>query len=71
MPETMRAVSQSVLGGPEVLELVETERPEPSYGEVPVRVCSSGVNPVDPAARESGFYTGKIVLIVADEARGQ
>ena len=58
MPEKMRAVTQSVLGGPEVLELVETERPEPYYGEVLVRVHAAGVNPVDPAARERGLYIG-------------
>lgn len=59
MPEMMRAVTQSVLGGPEVLELVETERPEPYYGEVLVRVCAAGVNPVDPAVRERGLYIGE------------
>src|SRR5690606_33413434 len=54
----MRAIAQSVLGGPEVLELIETERPEPYYGEVLVRVRAAGVNPVDPAARERGLYIG-------------
>lgn len=56
--EKMRAVTQSALGGPEVLELVETKRPEPYYGEVLVRVYAAGVNPVDPAARERGLYIG-------------
>ncbi|WP_460498837.1 NADP-dependent oxidoreductase [Glycomyces tarimensis] len=55
----MRAVTQSVLGGPEVLQLVETERPEPYYGEVLVRVHAAGLNPVDPAARERGLYIGQ------------
>jgi len=59
VPELMRAVTQSVLGGPEVLELVETARPEPYYGEVLVRVHAAGVNPVDPAARERGLYIGE------------
>ena len=59
MPKTMRAVTQSEFGGPEVLELVETERPEPYYGEVLVRVHAAGVNPVDPAGRERGLYIGK------------
>lgn len=59
MPETMRAVMQTTLGGPEVLDLVETERPEPYYGEILVRVKAAGVNPVDPAAREIGLYIGQ------------
>src|SRR5690606_14074799 len=46
-------------GGTEVLRLVETERPEPYYGEVLVRVHAAGVNPVDPAARERGLYIGQ------------
>jgi NADPH:quinone reductase-like Zn-dependent oxidoreductase len=55
----MRAVIQTELGGTEVLRLVETERPEPYYGEVLVRVHAAGVNPVDPAARERGLYIGQ------------
>ncbi|MFB7471017.1 NADP-dependent oxidoreductase [Kitasatospora sp. NPDC056184] len=51
----MRAVIQKSFGGPEVLEVVETERPAPLGGEVLVRVHASGVNPVDAAVR-SGAY---------------
>ncbi|MEV0203263.1 NADP-dependent oxidoreductase [Nonomuraea sp. NPDC050691] len=51
----MRAVIQSSFGGPEVLRVAETERPEPLSGEVLVRVRASGVNPVDAAVR-SGAY---------------
>ncbi|QXJ26852.1 NADP-dependent oxidoreductase [Actinomadura graeca] len=43
----MRAVSQDVLGGPDVLRIVETERPEPGPTEVLVRVRAAGVNPTD------------------------
>jgi NADPH:quinone reductase-like Zn-dependent oxidoreductase len=43
----MRAINQEVLGGPEVLHLVETEVPEPGPGEVLVRVRAAGVNPAD------------------------
>lgn len=70
MPQMMRAVSQSVLGGPEVLELVETERPEPYYGEVLVRVCAAGVNPVDPAARERGLYIGQPPFVLGWDVSG-
>ncbi|MBZ4320654.1 NADP-dependent oxidoreductase [Streptomyces huiliensis] len=51
----MRAVMQKTFGGPEVLELVEAERPVPLGGEVLVRVRASAVNPVDVAVR-SGAY---------------
>ncbi|MEV4439599.1 NADP-dependent oxidoreductase [Streptomyces sp. NPDC049577] len=51
----MRAVTQKSFGGPEVLQVTETERPAPLGGEVLVRVHASGVNPVDVAVR-SGAY---------------
>lgn len=47
MLERMRAIRQDVLGGPEVLKLVEVERPEPGPTEVLVRVRAAGVNPTD------------------------
>lgn len=59
MTPTMRAITQTELGGPEVLRLVETARPEPGYGEVLVRVEAASVNPVDPAARATGLYIGQ------------
>ncbi|MFE7189746.1 NADP-dependent oxidoreductase [Kitasatospora sp. NPDC057541] len=51
----MRAVVQQTVGGPEVLEVVETDRPTPLSAEVLVRVHAAGVNPVDAAVR-SGMY---------------
>ncbi|WP_405650751.1 NADP-dependent oxidoreductase [Streptomyces sp. RK9] len=51
----MRAVRQETFGGPEVLRVVEVDRPEPMSGEVLVRVRAAGVNPVDVAVR-AGFY---------------
>jgi NADPH:quinone reductase-like Zn-dependent oxidoreductase len=51
----MRAVVQNSFGGPEVLETVDVDRPEPLGGEVLIRVRASGVNPVDVAVR-SGAY---------------
>ncbi|MEU6859927.1 NADP-dependent oxidoreductase [Glycomyces sp. NPDC046736] len=50
----MRAVIQHRLGGPEVLEAVTVERPEPGPGEVLVRVKAAGTNPVDWKTRELG-----------------
>lgn len=47
----MRAVQVTRLGGPEVLQMVEMERPSPISTEVLVRVLAAGVNPVDCKTR--------------------
>ncbi|MEW1633013.1 NADP-dependent oxidoreductase [Streptomyces sp. NPDC093801] len=47
MTTRMRAVSQRGYGGPDVLEVVETDVPVPGPGEVLVRVRAAGVNPAD------------------------
>lgn len=44
----------TAVGGPEVLELREVERPEPVPTEVLVRVSAVGINPVDWKIREYG-----------------
>lgn len=54
----MRAISQHEFGGPEVLQLVEVERPEPLPTEVLVRVHAAGVNPVDAKTRAGGGVAG-------------
>lgn len=51
----MRAVIQKSFGGPEVLEVVESDRPKPLSGEVLVKVHASAVNPVDVAVRSGAF----------------
>ncbi|TWF82831.1 NADP-dependent oxidoreductase [Kitasatospora viridis] len=51
----MRAVTQKTFGGPEVLEVVETERPTPLPGEVLVKVHASAINPVDTFVRSGAF----------------
>ncbi|MER7134444.1 NADP-dependent oxidoreductase [Streptosporangium saharense] len=51
---TMRAISQDVFGGPEVLRPVLLERPRPLPTEVLVRVVAAGVNPVDAKTRAGG-----------------
>ncbi|ARH89786.1 NADP-dependent oxidoreductase [Streptomyces sp. MOE7] len=47
MTTQMRAVSQRRYGGPDVLEIVETDRPTPGPGQALVRVRAAGVNPAD------------------------
>jgi NADPH:quinone reductase-like Zn-dependent oxidoreductase len=47
----VRAVQVTRFGGPEVLQVVEVERPAPISTEVLVRVLAAGVNPVDCKTR--------------------
>ncbi|MFF1482028.1 NADP-dependent oxidoreductase [Streptomyces sp. NPDC058301] len=55
---TMRAVTQSAFGGPEVLRVTELPRPAPLPTEVLVRVVSAGVNPVDVKTRDGHGMAG-------------
>jgi len=48
-------------GGPEVLELVELERPVPGPGEVLIRVATAGLNFADTHTRENA-YVAKTTL---------
>ncbi|MFB4314118.1 NADP-dependent oxidoreductase [Actinomadura sp. 21ATH] len=66
----MRAISQDVLGGPEVLKVVEAERPEPGPTEVLVRVHAAGVNPTDWKHRASGLYLGRPPFVLGWELSG-
>ncbi|MEV5530466.1 NADP-dependent oxidoreductase [Streptomyces prunicolor] len=50
----MRRVMQSRLGGPDVLEVVEVDVPQPGPTEVLVEVKAAGVNPVDWKVRTGG-----------------
>lgn len=54
----MRAVSQDVPGGPEVLRLVETVTPVPGPAEILVRVQAAGINPTDWKTRTRGYFYG-------------
>jgi NADPH:quinone reductase-like Zn-dependent oxidoreductase len=60
----MRAVGQDSFGGPEVLKIVEVERPEPGPVEILVRVHAASVNPTDWKARANGgrFGTARPIL---------
>ncbi|MFC4050722.1 NADP-dependent oxidoreductase [Actinomadura syzygii] len=70
MAETMRAVSQDTLGGPEVLKLVEAERPEPGPTEVLVRVRAAGVNPTDWKLRADGGFLGRPPFVLGWDVSG-
>jgi NADPH:quinone reductase-like Zn-dependent oxidoreductase len=54
----MRAVQVARIGGPEVLEPVELERPRPISTEVLVAVRAAGVNPVDWKTRAGSGVAG-------------
>jgi NADPH:quinone reductase-like Zn-dependent oxidoreductase len=67
---TMRAVSQDVLGGPEVLREVEVERPEPRANEVLIRVRAAGVNPTDWKHRAAGIFLGEPPFVLGWDVSG-
>ena len=50
----MRAISMTRPGGPEVLTLIETDRPTPGLAEVLIRVHAASVNPTDWKSRTHG-----------------
>ena len=63
----------TALGGPEVLELQDVERPEPIPTEVLVRITAAGINPVDWKTRQHGGYqeaTGGPPLILGWDIAG-
>ncbi|MGP3690611.1 NADP-dependent oxidoreductase [Streptomyces sp. IBSNAI002] len=66
----MTAVSQDRLGGPEVLRIIETPRPDPGFGEILVRVSAAGVNPIDAKTRESGAFLGEPPFILGWDVSG-
>jgi NADPH:quinone reductase-like Zn-dependent oxidoreductase len=68
---TMRAISQDVLGGPEVLKEVETERPVPGPNQVLVRVRAAGVNPTDWKHRETGGFLGEPPFVLGWDVSGE
>ncbi|WP_307624313.1 NADP-dependent oxidoreductase [Streptomyces sp. V3I7] len=66
----MRAISQNVLGGPEVLDEVEVERPVPRPNEVLVRMRAAGVNPTDWKHRANGGFLGEPPFVLGWDVSG-
>ncbi|MFD7391978.1 NADP-dependent oxidoreductase [Streptomyces sp. NPDC059852] len=67
---TMRAISQNVLGGPEVLQEVRLERPAPGPNQVLVRVRAAGVNPTDWKHRATGGFLGDPPFVLGWDVSG-
>ncbi|MGV4980559.1 NADP-dependent oxidoreductase [Streptomyces sp. NRAIS4] len=68
---TMRAISQDVLGGPEVLREVRVERPKPGPNQVLVRVRAAGVNPTDWKHRATGGFLGGPPFVLGWDVSGE
>ena len=67
----MRAVQMEEFGGPEVLQLVELDRPEPGPGEVLVRVSAAGLNFADTHTRENAYVAkAELPLVPGSEVVG-
>lgn len=67
---TMRAMSQRSLGGPEVLQEIELPRPVPGHGEILIRVHAIGVNPTDWQHRSMGIFLGEPPFTVGWDVSG-
>ncbi|MER7929251.1 MULTISPECIES: NADP-dependent oxidoreductase [unclassified Streptomyces] len=67
---TMRVITQNVLGGPEVLEEVQVERPEPRVNEILIRVRAAGVNPTDWKHRANGGFLGEPPFVLGWDVSG-
>ncbi|WFB05728.1 NADP-dependent oxidoreductase [Streptomyces sp. LX-29] len=67
---TMRAISQDVLGGPEVLKEVELPVPTPGPNEVLVRVHAAGLNPTDWKHRALKLLLGEPPYVLGWDVSG-
>lgn len=64
------AIVAAAAGGPEVLELVETDVPEPGPGQLLVKVTAAGVNFIETYQR-SGVYPVNFPLTPGSESAGE
>jgi NADPH2:quinone reductase len=67
----MRAVQIDEFGGPDVLRLVDIDRPEPGEGEVLIEVSSAGINFADTHQRENSYLARyDVPLVLGGEVAG-
>ncbi|WP_307849510.1 NADP-dependent oxidoreductase [Qaidamihabitans albus] len=67
---TMLAISQDVLGGPEVLRQVEVPRPRVPPNQVLVRVRAAGLNPTDWKHRSRRVFLGPPPFVLGWDVSG-
>ncbi|MFJ6894638.1 NADP-dependent oxidoreductase [Streptomyces hokutonensis] len=67
---TMRVITQHVLGGPEVLEVAEVERPAPRANEILIKVRAAGLNPTDWKHRATGGFLGEPPFVLGWDVSG-
>ena len=67
---TMRTITQTSLGGPEVLQQTVVPRPTPAPTEIQVKVHAVGVNPTDWKARETGGLFGQPPFTLGADVSG-
>ncbi|MEW1647373.1 MULTISPECIES: NADP-dependent oxidoreductase [unclassified Streptomyces] len=67
---TMRVITQNVLGGPEVLEEAQVERPAPRANEILIRVRAAGLNPTDWKHRANGGFLGEPPFVLGWDVSG-
>ena len=67
---TMRVITQHVLGGPEVLEAAEVERPAPRANEILIKVRAAGLNPTDWKHRTTGGFLGEPPFVLGWDVSG-
>jgi NADPH:quinone reductase-like Zn-dependent oxidoreductase len=66
----MKAISQDVLGGPEVLREVELDSPAPGFSQVLVRVHAAGVSPTDWKHRAYKIFLPDPPLVLGWDVSG-
>ncbi|MER8498320.1 zinc-binding dehydrogenase [Mesorhizobium sp. M1312] len=67
----MRAIQLNRFGGPDVLDVVETPKPEPQAGEVLIRVHAAGVNFFEVLMRGDRYaVTPDLPMVLGVEAAG-
>lgn len=71
IPATMRAISQDVLGGPEVLHEVRQPIPEPGPSQILVRVRAAGVNPTDWKHRALKIFLPEPPFVLGWDVSGE
>lgn len=67
----MRAIQLTEFGGPEVLQLVDLEKPQPKDGEVLIKVERVGINFADTHQRENTYLSKfEVPLVLGGEVAG-